>query len=74
MWVSLLIISIHPKLTNLEKAEGDVSHTAGYTLINKSNFFLACQNVTTGDPPRKNINQLFLYRIKAMNNKGGLQL
>jgi hypothetical protein len=50
---SFLIISINPKLTNLEKAEGDVSHTAGYTLINKSNFFLACQNVTTGDPPRK---------------------
>lgn len=39
MCVSFLIIPINPKLSNMEKAEGNVSHTAGYTLINKSNFF-----------------------------------
>lgn len=60
MCVSFLIIPINPKLSNTKKAEGSVSHTAGYTLINKSNFFAHARMWPPGILPEKNINQPFL--------------
>lgn len=72
MCVSFLIIPINPKLSNMEKAEGNVSHTAGYTLINKSNFFLCVPESDHWESSqKKNVNQPFLYWNKAMNNQGG---
>ena len=75
MSVSFLVIPINPKLSNMEKAEGNGSHTAGYTLINKSNFFVCAKMWPLGIlPEKKNINQHFPYWNKAMNNQGGLRL